>query len=300
MTKRRTFTTQLSQLTLGKQILLSILCILLIVLMVLYTFKAIDKPEIVVYDLEGAIMSSGQGYITPKQVHSIVEEINNSKNIKAAVLFINSPGGGVWASEEIANEISKIDKPVVACLGETATSGGYYIACYCDKIVTYPTTLTGSIGVIMEVINMSELLDKIGIKFDTYSLGKYKDIYNGTRSLTDDEKSVIDTTVTVMYTHFVNVVAINRHLSPYYVRNLATGQIYTGYEAVQLRLADKLGTCDDAIALAAELSGANKTKVDDRRYRTSFFGSLFGKVGNIVDLIITIPDSTTRVEFQYR
>lgn len=300
MTKKKTLTTRLSQLTLGKQILLSILCILLIVLIVLSVSNAFNKPEIVVYDLSGMIMSSGQSYITPKQVKDIREEINDSSNIKAAVLFIDSPGGSVWASEEIANEISKIEKPVVACLGETAASGGYYIAVYCDRIVTYPTTLTGSIGVIMEVINFHEMLDKLGIRLDTYSRGKYKDIYNGTRDLDDTEKEIINVTVTIMYNHFVNIVAQNRHLKPDYVRNLATGQLYTGYEAVQLGLADKLGTCDDAITLAAKMSGADKTKVDDRRYRTSFFGSLFGKVGNIVDFITTIPSSNTRIEFQYR
>lgn len=290
------------KLTLGKQILLGILSILLILLMVSNISKAINKPEIVVYDLSGVIATSGStdSYITPKQVKGIVKEINGSRNIKAAVFFIDSPGGTVWASEEIANEISKIEKPVVACLGEMAASGGYYIACYCDKIVTYPTTLTGSIGVIMQVINMSEMLDKLGIKMESYPGGKYKDIYGGFRDLDDDEKAVIDVTVTIMYNHFVNIVAKNRGLNPGYVRNLATGQIYTGYEAVQLGLADKLGTCDDAIELAAELCGADKARVEDRRYKTSFFGSLLGRVGSIADWFISLPDNAVRVEFLYK
>lgn len=301
MSKRKlTLSNRLSKLSRSRQIIVYILILLILTIPLLYINDITNKPEIVVYDLTGTILTTGQNAITPKQVHDIRIEINDSSNIKAAVLFIDSPGGSVWASQEIANEISQIDKPVVACLGETAASGGYYIASGCDKIVTYQTTLTGSIGVIMMLVNMSELMDKVGIRVETYSLGQYKDIYDGFRNLDDGEKEVINITVAIMYNHFVNTVAINRGLKPDYVKNLATGQIYTGYEAVQLELADQLGTVDDAIALAAEMSGADKNKVDDRRYNKGFFSSITGSIGGWIDLISRIPDNITRVEFQYR
>ncbi len=173
--------------------------------------------------------------------------------VKAIVLRVNSPGGSVVASNEIYEELKKIDKPVVVSMGELAASGGYYISCVADKIVVNPGTLTGSIGVIAQVMNVEELIDNIGLEVTTIKSGPHKDEGSPFREMTEEEKEIWQKIIDESYDLFVEIVAEGRGLSEKEVRKLADGRVYTGQQALELGLADQLGNLQEAIDLAAEL-----------------------------------------------
>jgi protease-4 len=184
--------------------------------------------------------------------------------VKAIVLRIESPGGEIAPSQEILWEIEEVKeaKPVVVSMGGTAASGGYYISTKADKIVALPTTMTGSIGVISQVMNVEGLLEKLGIQIETFKGGKYKDMYSGFREMTPEEEEIMQGMIDEYYEQFIDVVAEGRGLSKDEVRDLATGQIYTGTEAKELGLVDALGGLDTATELAMELAGIEVARVE--------------------------------------
>ncbi len=182
-----------------------------------------------------------------------LRQAQENSSVKAIVLRVNSPGGSVVASNEIYEELKKIDKPVVVSMGEVAASGGYYISCTADKIVVNPSTLTGSIGVIAQLLNVEELTDDIGVKVITIKSGPHKDEGSPFREMTKEEKEIWQKIIDESYDQFVGIVAEGRGLPEKEVRKLADGRIYTGQQAVELGLADELGNLQRAIDLAAEL-----------------------------------------------
>ena len=202
--------------------------------------------------------------ITSEVVRDYLAEAEEDKAVKAIVLRIESPGGEIAPCQEILWEIERVKetKPIVVSMGSTSTSGGYYISTKADKIVALPTTMTGSIGVISQLINIEGLLEKLGIQIETFKGGKYKDMYWGFRELTPEEEEIMQGMVDEYYEQFVDVVAEGRGLSEEEVRNLATGQIYTGTEAKELGLVDALGDLDTAINLALELAGIETAIVE--------------------------------------
>ena len=147
-------------------------------------------------------------------------------------------------------------------MGGMAASGGYYISTKADKIVALPTTMTGSIGVISQIINVQELFEKLGIQMETFKGGKYKDMYSGYREMTSEEKEIMQGMIDEYYELFVDVVVEGRGLSKDEVRELATGQIYTGTEAKELGLVDALGGLDTAMDLAMELADVEVARVE--------------------------------------
>jgi len=164
----------------------------------------------------------------------------------------------------------------VVSMGGTAASGGYYISTQAAKIVALPTTMTGSIGVISAVINVEGLLEKLGIQIEIFKGGKYKDMYRGFREMTPEEEEIMQGMIDEYYEQFIDVVAEGRGLSREEVRNLATGQIYTGTEAKELGLVDKLGDLDTAIDLAAELAGIEAPTVEYYKQPKLTIRSLLG------------------------
>ena len=182
--------------------------------------------------------------------------------VKAIVLQVESPGGNVASCQEILNEIEQVKKPIVVSFGTIAASGGYYISAKANKIVALPGTLTGSIGVISELPNLKGLFQKIGIDMEVFKGGKYKDMYAGLRELTPEEKAIMQEMTDQLYDQFVKVVAEGRGLNEEKVRELATGQLYTGVQAKELGLVDELGGLDKAIDVAASLAGIEKPKVE--------------------------------------
>ncbi|OGP86784.1 MAG: hypothetical protein A2156_12820 [Deltaproteobacteria bacterium RBG_16_48_10] len=199
-----------------------------------------------------------RGVIT--QSSGVIEEIHQhlaDEGVKAIILRIDSPGGGVGPSQEIHREIlkAKEKKKIVSSMGAVAASGGYYIACASDLIVANPGTITGSIGVLMQFSNMEELLKKIGIKGVVLKSGEHKDAGSPFREMTPEEKRIMQETLDNVHQQFIQAVAEGRKLDRGKVIPIADGRIMTGEQAKQLGLVDKMGNLQDAIDEATKLVG---------------------------------------------
>lgn len=187
-----------------------------------------------------------------------IREAQNDDSIKAVVLRINSPGGSAAASQEIGNEVVKLrdsGKVVVTSMGDVAASGGYWIASLSDKIVANPATITGSIGVIMQLNNLEEFYRKLGLEVITIKSGPHKDMGSAARDLTEKEREILQAMVNDIFDQFVNVVADGRKMDVERVRAIADGRVFTGRQAVEAGLVDELGDFYDAVDTAAELAG---------------------------------------------
>lgn len=198
-------------------------------------------------------VTSGSGTI-----NQLLRQAAEDPQLKAVILRLNSPGGTVAGTQEIAVEVDRLrraGKKVVASMGDMAASGAYWVAARCDLIVANPGTTTGSIGVIMQLANLEGLYEKLGIENYTFKKGEYKDIGSSTRDVTAEEKRILQEMLDEHYEMFVRTVAEGRNLSSDEVEKAATGQIFTGTQAKELGLVDKLGNFYDAVDAAAELAG---------------------------------------------
>jgi len=184
-----------------------------------------------------------------------IEQAHDDPNIRAVVLRIDSPGGGVVASDEIHHALLSMDKPLVVSMGTLAASGGYYVAATADYIYATPHTLTGSIGVISEFITAEELLDELGVEIVIIAAGDLKDFGTPTRHMTEEERAYWQALIDRTHEAFIQVVAQGRGMDVERVRAIADGRVFTGEEAVELGLVDEIGYFEDAIAKAAELGG---------------------------------------------
>jgi len=244
----------------------------------------VGKEKVAVIPLSGPIAGTSQqglltiGGITPDLVRDYLNRAESDGSVKAVVLRIDSPGGSAAASQEIASEICRFQentgKPVVVSMGDTAASGGYYISVYADRIVANPSTLTGSIGVISQFIYIEGLLEKLGLEIETIKAGEHKDM--GIRPLTDEERQIMQDITDDLYQQFVVTVADGRSLPVADVEALATGQLYTGVQALDLGLVDELGGLDKAIELAASLASVTDPVVEEYGPSASFLGRLLG------------------------
>jgi len=199
-----------------------------------------------------------RGVIT--QSSGIIEELNQyqeDEGVKAIILRIDSPGGGVGPAQEIHREILKVKskKKVVTSMGSVAASGGYYIACASDLIIANPGTITGSIGVIMEFTNIEELFKKIGIKGVVLKSGEHKDIGSPFREMTPEEKKIIQGVIDNVHQQFIQAVAEGRKMDREKVMQIADGRILTGEQAKQIGLVDQIGNLQDAIDIVAKMVG---------------------------------------------
>ncbi len=208
-----------------------------------------DKVAII--ELEGVIYSSDN-------IVRQFKKFSKDATVKAIVFRINSPGGGIAASQEIYEHVRRVrdsGKPVVASMGSVAASGGYYVALGADTIMANAGTTTGSIGVIAEFPNFSKLLDKLGISFTVIKSGKFKDTGSSYRDVKPEEMVYLQSWIDNGYQQFVNVVVDERRLSKASVLKVADGRVFSGEQALELCLIDTLGTFDDAITLAAKMGG---------------------------------------------
>ena len=208
------------------------------------------KGNVGVVEINGVISSSMETVET-------IKRFRENSNIKALVIRVNSPGGGVGPSQEIYREIikTKRKKIVIASLGSVAASGGYYIASAADKIVSNPGTITGSIGVIMEYANIRKIMEKIGLVPVVIKSGEYKDIGSPVKEITDKERAILQNVVDELHRQFIQDAADGRNMSPEDVAALADGRIYTGKKAKDLNLVDQLGNFEDSVSLAGSLAG---------------------------------------------
>ncbi len=196
------------------------------------------------------------------QSSGVIEELQQylaDDGVKGIILRVDSPGGGVGPAQEIYREIIRIrstsTKKVVTSMGSVAASGGYYIACACDRIVANPGTITGSIGVIMQFSNLEELLKKIGVKGVVLKSGEHKDIGSPFREMTPEEKRIMQEVLDNVHQQFIQAVADGRKLEKSKVAQIADGRILTGEQAKNLGLVDQLGNLQDTIDITAKMVG---------------------------------------------
>jgi protease-4 len=206
-----------------------------------------------------------------------IESYRDDDDVKAVVVFINSPGGGVSASQAIYEALKRVQKrkPVVAFMASVAASGGYYVACAADSIVSHEGTLTGSIGVIASFLHTDELYQKLGLDVSVIKTGKYKDVGSPHRSMTDEERDYLADLLDSVYQQFLEAVSEGRGLPVGQVRRLAEGRLYSGAEAKRVGLVDRLGTYEDAVRMAADMAGLGPNPRIVRRLRKR---SLFERV----------------------
>jgi protease-4 len=253
------------------------------------------KGRIGVVVIRGLISDSGE-------ITNLLERYEKDDYVKAVVIRINSPGGGVVPAQEIYDEVLKLrkKKKVVVSMGSVAASGGYYIACAGNRIIANPGTITGSIGVIIQFSQIEELLDKIGLKPTVIKGGKYKDVGSPVREMTKDEKKLIQEVVDDIYDQFLNAVSTGRNISKEQVRAIADGKIYTGRQALHLGLVDELGNMEYTINVAAKLAGIEgKPKVlypEERR--TSFLRYLTKEL--ISSVFQDLEKNTTGIDYLFR
>ncbi len=198
------------------------------------------------------------GMITDsEQIIDQLKKHGRDASVKAVILRINSPGGGVAPSQEIYEEVRKLNakKPVLTSMGTIAASGGYYIASATRKVYANPGTMTGSIGVIMPFVTVKDLVDKIGLKGMAVKSGPFKDIGSPLREMTPLDQEVLQSVVDNVHRQFVNAVAKGRRLPPEEVMKIADGRIFTGEQAKALGLVDALGNLEDTVDAAAKLGG---------------------------------------------
>ena len=194
--------------------------------------------------------------------------------VAGVVLRINSPGGGVTASDVMYTELlafkQRTGRPVVAVLMDVAASGGYYVACGADEIVAQPTTVTGSIGVIMQLVNFNGTMGKIGVESNAIVSGPMKDAGSPLRRLRDEEREVFQTLVDQMYDRFVQVVATGRKMDAAKVRELADGRVYSASQAVELGFVDRIATLKEALAGVKTRIGAKRVRVVSYKRPTDY------------------------------
>lgn len=223
--------------------------------------------RVALIEVSGVIGAPADAFSLQLSQESLLSQIRQAardQRVKAVVLRVDSPGGGVVASSELHAELKKLreaGKILVVSMGSTAASGGYYISAPAERIYANPDTLTGSLGVILSTLNYEEAFDNLGLRSYVYKSGELKDIGSPTRQPTDEERAVLQSIVDEAYAGFVRVIVEGRGLPEEQVRQIADGRIYTGAQAQALGLVDELGNLDAAILGAKELAGLEAATV---------------------------------------
>src|SRR2546423_223081 len=223
--------------------------------------------RIALITMRGLISSSIPGSVSDSMVEDMraaLQQARDDNRVKAIVLEIDSPGGEATAADQIYNAVTKARarKPVVVYMDSLAASGGYYVSCGGKFLMANETTITGSIGVIIQTLNYEQLFSKIGLASVVFKSGKFKDMLNGARPITPEERELVQNFIMNTYDKFLGIVAKERNLPADLLRNtIADGRILSGKEALQNKLIDGLGELDDAFTKAKQLGNAPDAKV---------------------------------------
>lgn len=222
------------------------------------------RDRVAIIDVSGMILNArgssllGEGENPVSLFRERLDAAADDPRVKAVVLRINSPGGAVTASDimyrDVINFRRETHKPVIACMMDVAASGAYYLSMGCDRVYAHPSTVTGSIGVIMSLYNATGLFTKLGVTSDPIKSGPNKDIGNPGRPMTEQERAILQGMVNSFYDQFVQVVVTGRQLPEAQVRQLADGRVYTGIDAKKAGLVDEVGYLEDAIQTAKEMA----------------------------------------------
>ncbi len=251
-----------------------------------------STDKIAVITMRGLISTSIPGNVSDSMVDDLraaLQQAREDGRVKAIVLEIDSPGGEVTASDEIYSAVVKTRarKPVIVYMDSLAASGGYYVSCGGGFLMANETTITGSIGVIIQTLNYEQLFNKIGLASVVFKSGKFKDMLNGARPITPEERELVQNFIMKTYDKFLGIVAKERKLPAELLRNtIADGRILSGKEALENKLIDGVGELDDAFAKAKELANAPDAKVV--KYGPPFslgrFLRLFGESQSKIEL----------------
>ncbi|HEU5188867.1 MAG TPA: signal peptide peptidase SppA [Methylomirabilota bacterium] len=255
-------------------------------------------PRVAVVEIEGIILDGD---------HVVRELLDYAENpaVKAVVVRVNSPGGVVAPTQEIYNAVQRVrkaGKPVVASFGAVAASGGYYVGAATNRIFANPGTLTGSIGVVMQMANVEGLLKKVGVEYVVVKAGAYKDVGNFARTMTPEERRILQALLDDVHGQFIAAVAQGRGLEESAVRAVADGRIYSGAQAKSLKLVDELGGFEEAVEAAGKLGGIpGKPKLILPRKRFSFTDLLKSELGVGVPstLLPSLPTLRTPLYLMY-
>ncbi|HVE77193.1 MAG TPA: signal peptide peptidase SppA [Actinomycetota bacterium] len=226
-----------------------------------------STDKIALINVVGEIFSDPEGYFpgaSDTLINGQLEQAYDDPDVKAVIINLETPGGGVVASDLIYQRVVKLreqGKPVVALMGDIAASGGYYIAAGADRIVAHPSTWTGSIGVIAMLPNFEVAINKIGVGVTVLKSGAMKDAGSPFRAMTPEEQALFQTLIDEAYAEFVNAIADGRSIPREQVVTLADGRIYSGTQAKQAGLVDELGSQDDAFRIAKELGEAKEASL---------------------------------------
>jgi protease IV len=256
------------------------------------TVEGHGGAKIVLTDLSGFLSDESTSSVLsigtpPPRVPPLVrlrEELKKAaedKDVKALLLRINTPGGTVTASDIMFREIESFKqstkKPVIAVMMDVAASGGYYVALAADTIIAHPTTVTGSIGVIMVTVNAEGLMQKLGVATSAIKSGERKDMGSPFRAMLPEERAIFQTIIDDLQRQFVAKVAARRRLSPDVVRTLADGRVYTAQQALDSKLVDRIGYMPDAVEAARTAAGVDTAKVvvykRPREYRATYYAT---------------------------
>jgi len=273
----------------------SLFLLLVIAAFFLSKWPLLGSEKVALVTIEGVIVDS-------KEVIEQLERHRLNPSVKAIVVRINSPGGAVAASQEIYKGLLKLresGKPVVASMGSVAASGGYYIASAADQIMANPGSITGSIGVIMQIPNISGLMQKIGVKAVVIKSGEHKDLASAIREPTDAERRILQGVLDDVHSQFIEAVAKSRRMAREKVEALADGRIFSGRQAVALGLVDEVGDLQDAVERAGKLGGIpGKPKVIQEKRRRLLLDLLAQAVG-LAPLISSQRPSFTGFSIDY-
>lgn len=254
-----------------------------------------STDKIAVITMRGLISSSLPGMVTDSMVDDMraaLQQARDDSRVKAIVLEIDSPGGEVTASDAIYSALVKVRarKPVVVYMDSLAASGGYYVSCGGKFLMANETTITGSIGVIIQTLNYEQLFNKVGLASVVFKSGKFKDMLNGARPITPEERELVQSFIMKTYDKFLGIVAKERNLPADLLRNtIADGRILSGKDAFEHKLIDGLGELDDAFGKAKELGNAPDAKVVKYGppFSLSRFLRIFGETESKIEL--TLP-----------
>jgi len=255
--------------------------------------------QVAVLDLEGTITDS-------RDFVGQLKEYGNRPSVRSVVIRINSPGGGVAASQEIYEAVKKFradsNKKVIVSMASVAASGGYYVACAADRIFANPASITGSIGVIAQWYNFGDLLRWAKMQDIVIKTGDFKDAGSSTRPLTDAEKEYFQSIIDSMLDQFVSAVASSRNMEEEDVRNLADGRVFTGQEAKENGLVDELGTYQDAIDEAARMAGipGDPRIIRPVRKSLTILDLLLGDAKSVLPVNSDRSESHIRFEYLWR
>jgi protease-4 len=239
----------------------------------------IMSNSIAVVRLEGVIIDT-------RKLDRKLQKLDENEKVKGVIIEVNSPGGIIAPTQVIYNRIMKMKKPVYAVMESIAASGGYYISIAADKVYAMDSTTTGSIGVIMQYSNIEELLNKIGIKSVVFKSGKMKDVPSNTRDLSYEEKQYVQSNIMEFYDQFLRDVLKRRSISEDKLRELADGRVFSGRQAVELKLVDRIGTREEAVIDMKDEIGIQDLEIKELyEEEDTLVTRIFGKVKSFTEAV---------------